>query len=138
MPLPITSCSPFIDPTGEYLILKITTWCMINIHLISAVLIVTIHVLLIQKIKQSTEIMKSAVNTESNTSLKVQLISITLSNILCWFCTDSVYIAAMFLKKYPINLITWTPVLFFPLHSLINPVVFIAISIKQYVNLKKW
>ena len=134
-------CLPFTDPTRESIIVKIITWCVDFIQIITAVLIVFIHILLGKKIKQSQssqEMRKSVVDpVEGNYLLILQLILITVSNILCWLSTNSVYIAAMFLDTYPTNLITWTIVTCLPLNSIIMPLVFITLSVKKLLQKRR-
>ena len=91
-------------------------------------------------IKQSQvlqEIRKSVVDPESNFSLILQLILITVSNILCWFSTNSVYVTAMFLNSYPTNLIIFTVITCLPLNSIIIPSVSVSFSVKKMWKKKK-
>ena len=131
---------PFIDPTKKNVIVKIITWCVVFIQLISTFLIVSVHNLLAKKIKyseSSQEMRKSVVNSEGNYLLILQLILITVSNILCCFSASSVYIAAMFLDTYPTNLVTWTIITCLPLNAIIMPLVFITLSVKKLLQNRK-
>ena len=47
---------------------------------------------------------------------------------------DIIYTAAMFLSTYPIDLIIWTTAVGLPLNSILNPSVFIIISIRKYIK----
>ena len=56
----------------------------------------------------------------------VQLFLITLSNILCWFPTNVIYVAAMLMPTYPANIVLWTIITVLPINSIVNPLVFIV------------
>ena len=133
-------CLPFLDYSRQITIIKIITYSVVFIQLMIAVLIVIIHFLLAKKIKQSQvsqETRKSVVDPESNFSLFLQLIVITISNILCWTSTNSVYLTAMFLNAYPTHSITFTVVTCLPLNSIIIPSESITFSVKKLWKKKK-
>ena len=92
------------------------------------------HIILVNEILQSQKSIRKS-KSEDNTLLIIQLIVITLSNILCWFPVNAVYVSAMFLPTYPtypVDLVIWSTVLGLPINSLINPIVFIIISVRKY------
>ena len=60
-----------------------------------------------------------------------QFISSSTSNILCWFPANGIYLSAMFLSVYPINLVIWTTVIIIPINSVINPGVFLLTNVKE-------
>ena len=60
-----------------------------------------------------------------------QLILISTSNILCWFPTNAIYLSAMYLPIYPINLVIWTTEIIMPINSVINPCVFLLTNMKE-------
>ena len=68
---------------------------------------------------------------DSNLALIIQLILITTSNILCWFPASCVYISAMFLSTYPIDIVIWTTVIVLPINSIVNPSIFILTNVKK-------
>ena len=70
----------------------------------------------------------------SNISLIIQLLIITLSNIICWFPANAIFVSAMFLSRYPTELVMLTTVIGIPVNSIINPSVYLIISLKKYVK----
>ena len=60
-----------------------------------------------------------------------QFIVTSTSNIICWFPTNAIYLSAMFLSAYPINLVIWTTVIVMPINSVINPCVFLLSNMKD-------
>ena len=63
-----------------------------------------------------------------------QLIITSTSNIICWFPANVIYLSAMFLSSYSIDLVIWTTVIITPINSIINPSVFIITIIKKFVS----
>ena len=73
----------------------------------------------------------------SDSILIIQLVVITVSNIICWFPSNSIYITAMFSSTYPISLLIWTTVIGLPINSLINPLTFIGVLLRQQIKHRK-
>ena len=120
--IPTSLCLPYIDPTQEVLMIKLITWFVVITQLLTSVLILSMHILLVVKLKESEKCIKILkYSYYSKTVLIVQLISITVSNILCWFPANAIFVASMFLSKYPIDLIIWMTVIVLPMNSVINP-----------------
>ena len=132
--IPISLCLPFVDPSAKVLLIKIVTWLTVITQLVSSVAIFTIHILLVTKLKISDELFRKLKSRSSNTILKGQLAIITLSNILCWFPSNSIYIITMFSSTYPVNLIIWTNIIGLPINSLINPLTFLCVFFRQYIT----
>ena len=132
--IPISLCLPFIDPSAKILLIKIVTWFTVITQLISSVTIFTIHIVLVAKLKMSDELFRKSKSISSDSILISQLAIITLSNIICWFPSNSIYIIAMFSSTYPINLIIWTTVIGLPINSLINPLTFLCVFFRQYMQ----
>ena len=129
--LPTSLCSPFIDPSHSSISTNVITWVVIITHSISSVLIGLMHILLINEVtksKRSLKIQKSDVENK----MMYQLILTSTTNILCWIPANGIYLSAMFLSIYPINLVIWATVVVMPINSVINPFVFIMINLKGY------
>ena len=62
----------------------------------------------------------------------IQIFIVTVSNILCWIPSGIIYLVALFLKKYPVNLIIWSTIAVTPINSVINPVVFIVANFRSH------
>ena len=123
--LPLSLCLPFVDPTNSILLIKIIAWCVAIIQVIISVLILALHSLLVQYLRQYQMEMGQDKNKEhSDTNIIIQLALITVSNIICWLPTNIIYLTSLFLPRYPTDLVIWTTVLVTPLNSMINPTVF--------------
>ena len=130
--IPLNLCSPFVDPTNQVILIKITTWFTVICQLSAIILILIIYIVLIKELRKSQQRMKKATSRQkSNTTLIVQIIIITGSNILCWIPTGVIYLVSMFMKKYPVIMVIWTTIVVTPINSIINPIVFIFTSIRK-------
>ncbi len=136
-PLPTSLCSPFVDPIGSLIAINVLlgltiVWqfmCTVFISWNFYELIVSIHLS-----KQSTEHITS--RKASNVILVVQVILISLSNILCWIPSASVFVASSVMETYPIEMILWTTILVVPINSVLNPVTFCFLSIRKLMKEK--
>ena len=132
----ISICLPFLDPTDSQLIVKLIVWFTVVTQMASSVGILIMHSLLLFELKQSkNKIQKS--KTDKNLPLVIQLIMITVSNILCWFPTGCIYISAMFSATYPTDLVIWATVFGLPINSLLNPFIFIATTVRKMIKFEK-
>ena len=100
----ISFCSPFIDQTGSFVVIKVVIWFVAISQTATSLVIIVMHILLVKKLKESQENITKLKNADSNTTLIIQLVIISTSNIICWFPANGVYIAAMFLSAYPTDL----------------------------------
>ena len=133
--IPTSLCLPFIDPTGKVLMIKIITWFTVITQLFTSLSILAMNILFLLKVQKSRQLLSKNQTHNADTSLIVQLIIIITSNILCWFSTNTVYIVAMFVPTYPVNLIIWMTVLGLPINSIINPLIFSIVHCRKRLQL---
>ncbi len=132
--LPLSLCTPFVDPTKS-LVTAFLTWLVVVTQLVTSVTILVLHILLVTSLKESqkrTAEMKRG--HESNTALIIQLILLTVSNMLCWFPTNIIYVLTMFLKRYPTELAVWTVVGVTPINSIVNPSLFLILQARNCIR----
>ena len=130
-------CLPFVDSTESQLSIKILTWFTVLTQLTTSVGIMTMHFLLVFQIRRSqNRIQKSKIAYDFNVILIIQLVTITTSNILCWGPAGIIFISAMFLPTYPLDLVIWTTVIVLPINSIINPCIFVSTTIRKKINFK--
>ncbi len=133
--LPFSLCLPFLDPTDRILLIKVTTWFAVISQLHSSLAILWMHTVLIYKILSMRKLSGSTVaDSDSSVLLVAQLVTITVSNILCWFPANGIYLAAMFLDRYPMDLAIWTTLAALPINSLINPSVLLITGIRHHLK----
>ena len=101
-------------------------------HLFSIIFILSSYVILIRELKRAQKNLKDVRSRkQSNIPLILQIIIVTASNILCWIPSDVVYIMAIFLDKYPINMVVWTTIAVTTINSVLNPIVFITTTLRK-------
>ena len=133
--LPTSLCLPFIDPSGLSFFSKFISYINVISQSIISGIISSMHIFLIIHVNKnagSIEVSKSLKN--SNKAVISQLILTSASNILCWFPVNVVYISAMFLSVYPIDLVIWTTVTIMPINSVINPCILSSVKLKQILR----
>ncbi len=125
-------CFPLADPSGSLIMVKVLTWFTVALHAISAGTILRTYTKMIQSLtKTKAEVKTSASKQQSHVSLLVQVATVTCCNILCWTCCGAVYLSAMFVSEYPVDMITWTVITVTPINAFVNPVVFAAVLIRR-------
>ncbi len=137
--IPSTLCSPFFDPSDSFVIYQIITWFTAAIQFLASITIATEHYLLVRHLKKrEVNMHKSVSRKNSNTSLTLQLILITVSNILCWVPSSIIFLTSIFLDSYPSRMVVWTTVTATPLNSVVNPAILtITMLRKVYKENKK-
>ena len=136
--LPISLCFPFVDPTNSSFTINILVWSVVSSQCVTSVVITLSHILLIRRLRKHQKKLKRAVIGDvSNISLAMQLIIITLCNVLCWFSVNIIYIITMTMSTYPIDIVIWMEIFVVPINSIINPIVFISTYLRKLVNTRR-
>ena len=130
MQLPTSLCLPFVDPCSSSTVTKVVSWVVIVSQSICAVSNTVMHISLVNEVNKSKIIIRKQ-KSDSTTKMMSQLILTSISNILCWFPTNTIYLCAMYLSTYPINLVIWATVVVMPINSVINPCVFLFTNVKD-------
>ena len=130
--IPMPLCSPFIDPTNSVFLIKIITWIVVTLQSVAMFAIVWSYLILVNELKKSEDKVKvSYTKTKSKKLLFLQIFLITSSNIICWIPSGIIYIFSMFLEEYPIAMMYWVTIVVTPVNSILNPIVFVFITLKQ-------
>ena len=125
-------CLPFVDPTMSSLMVKVIAWSTGGTQIVTSVLLSLIHILIIKNVKDSQKnIGQYKSKQNSTTSLAIQLFILTITNILGWLTSSAVYISTMFQSTYSNDLIMFTAGLALPFGTIMNPVIFITVSLRQ-------
>ena len=130
--LPFSLCLPFFDPTGNIKLIRILTWLIAFIQWTSSALITVMHVQLCTHLSQAKKNDLKSLK-KNDTSIKttfVQLSAIAISNILCCFPTNAIFIAVMYLRAHTTDLILWAAVLGLPINAFLSPFIFITVYMK--------
>ncbi len=131
--LPFNLCLPFVDPTRSVVLIMLTTWFSVISQILSSLLILMLHTTLVyQKYKKEKIIQKHQTDNSTSMAMVIQLVVITASNILCWLPANGIFIAAMFLSTYPVDIIIFTTVAGLPVNAFFNPCVFTFMSVRKF------
>ena len=126
-------CLPFVDPTDSNLMAKIIAWSTCVTQIITTVLLGLIHILVIKNVKQSQKnIGQHKSNQQATTALLIQLFILTVINMLGWITSSAVYISTIFQSTYSNDLIMFATGISLPFCSIMNPVIFIIVSLRLY------
>ena len=130
--IPTGMCILFTDPSNAALVFKSLTILITIIQFTSISLIILAYYNMVRHIKESQENIgpKKLVSVGS----RIQIILLTLSNVLCWLPSSTVYLAALLLERYNIEMTMWTKVTVMSLNSVINPIIVLIFMKLQYIK----
>ena len=136
--VPTSLCSPFIDPANSVidikaLIILVAVWQSFASFFIAATYTMLLRTLL--KSISKIEIKKS--KGQSLMFVLLQLITVTLSNLLSWIPSNIVYLSSLFMSLFSIDLLIWTAIAVTRMNSIINPLVFICTVVRKR-NIKRF
>ena len=127
--VPLSICSPFVDPTNSVMLTKFITLLTVITQFIAVIFILAAHITMLKNIRKSREcVHKDMIYEPFDRKLLSQVIIVSGTNILCLIPSGTTYLLSMFLDKYPIDMIIWTTVAVTPINSIINLIVFIVTS----------
>ena len=127
--LPTNLCLPFIDPTNSIIFIKILTMFIALFQILASIFICITYTLLFKNLNLS-DLNISKSNNRSHKGLMVQLLVVTVSNLICWIPSNIIYLSSLFISRYSIDSIIWTTIAVAPINSIINPVVFNYTALK--------
>ena len=130
--VPTSLCSPVIDPSNSVIEMKALIILVAIFQSLASIFIVTTYTLLLRSLFRSVsqiEIKKS--KSQSVIFLLLQLVTVTLSNLLSWIPSNIVYLSSLFISLFSIDLLIWTTIAVTPINSVINPLVFICTVVRK-------
>ncbi len=120
---PNSLCLITVDPTKFVLLCRIVANCILCFHTTASILVIVMSFVLVKKFRESQEaISKSKSKSVSAASLSRTLCMTIVSTTLCWFPSDAVFLTALFLPMYPINMILWTIVTVGQFTNIVTPI----------------
>ena len=133
--IPYVLCHPFIDPSGSVLLVKITTWIVVTLQTVLCVVNVILSLKLLKETKISQKaVQKSVKKSNRAIFMTIQIMILMASNVLTWIPSGVIYLALLNLNKYPIEIVAWTIILITTINPVINPLVFIATTVKKLLT----
>ena len=106
---------------------------LIAIQIFACAWNVVLYTNLWKALKRQAKEFNTVITTRQKLSIPLAQIFIFVSaNVLCWFWGNIVYLAGIFMKNYPIEMIMWATITISPINSIIHPVVFVSMVSKRY------
>ena len=115
-------CLPFVDPTKNNRLIKVTISLATSVQIFTISATISMHILMLTSIKKSENITRSNISTHYTTIILRQIIILSLLKIICWISSNTIYLTAMFMDKYPPLMIYWTTVLIVPINAITIPI----------------
>ena len=120
---PNNLCFPFADPSNKSLIIWILTVVNFVVQLFTIVGTLTMYVNMTQEMKKSQNYLRSTRTVSSYSHIIKHITLLTLSQFLCWIPASVIFVTALILDRYPVELIYWTTTLIFPIDAIIIPLI---------------
>ena len=125
-------CSPFLDPTNIVVHTKRIIIIVSVFHVFVSISIVIVNIVPVKSIRHSAKKIQSfAANNKTSSAVHVQLITISISNIVFCLPADIGYVTALFLSKYSMRSLELITVLLAPSHSLLLPTIFTVVLFRK-------
>ncbi len=131
--LPFNLCLPFVDPSKTQILPNIVVALVTSLELASSIFIAVFYCLLVTAKKKSQNI-SSGTSKNADKGMIFQLITVTLSNVLCWFPSGIMFVTCVFLDRYPIDMIAWITIFVLPINSIVNPVIFATTTLRKMLT----
>ncbi len=131
--IPTEFCTPFFIYTN----LKfpfIFIWFNFTLYVLSTGLMFGFHITTVTQTGKSKKNINSS--RKENTGLAVQLVLLSVSLACCWIPVNIIYVTALVLKSYPVELIPWTMACVAPVNAIATPLILVGFIIKRHINVK--
>ena len=129
--VPLAICTPFVDPTNSISLIKIITYLIVITQFAATLFIIVAYSILFSNLKARQKLKLNENNKKENLFILAQIITVTLSNIICWVPSGIIYLHSTFVEKYSIDIVIWTTIFITPINSLINPAIFTIVTVKN-------
>lgn len=93
---------------------------------LSACLIVPLLYWIIMKTLREGEKERQKLGQKTNKKVSaVQSILVSISNVLCWFPANTIFLLSLVLGSYPLQLLVWTVIIGLSVNPILNPLIFL-------------
>ena len=125
-------CIPLIDPSKQNLQEKIVLWFLFPFQILSLVSIYAMYIFLFIEVSNSKQkVQKQSSKGMSIKSIMLQVVVTVIANTLTWIPSGVIYIVAMIMTEYPMEMIIWTLIAVAPINSVVNPIIYIKTARKK-------
>lgn len=135
--LPLALCSPLFDPAHKLVTIRVIHWFVLLTQSTAIVLIVSFYAKLIVSLHNSQRGLQDAMlKKRSYKHTAVQVVYVSVYNVLPWVTSNAVHMASMFVSQYPLVMVYWVTVVVIPLSSVLSPAVFITTTTRKLCGAK--
>ena len=89
------------------------------------------YVFLYLELKKSQQGMEKCVKKVSTQTILIQIVVTLTSNTLTWIPSGVIYISAMIMSQYPMEMMIWVLIAVAPINAIVNPIMFIRTALKK-------
>ncbi len=132
--LTLPLCS-LVGVTEGFLVVKTFTLFVSVLLIVCSITILIFNICLLCNLKKESAVKKKS---KLKTKTLVQIIVVTTSNLLCWIPSSIIYILSFALIDYSTNLLVWTITAVVPINSIVNPIVFNIMNLKEICKSRNW
>lgn len=130
--LPVSLCLPFVNPENYVILSQTVTWLVAVCQVFTSSSSALVHCVIVKQFWISQQTIKKS-KKNSGLFLVMQLFTITLSNVLCCFPTNVVYLAAMF-HKFSSEIFLVTNAGIVPINPLVIPSIFVLVAVRRLLK----
>ena len=116
-------CSPFVDPSDKFTIIRVVTFVISVINTLTMLSTVGISIKMVKSLQRSQNNMITTNISKIIQPVIKQMTLFTLSQILCWVPSSTIFLTALFTERYPLAMIHWTTVLIMPINTIAIPTI---------------
>ena len=119
-----TICSPYVDPSDSVFAVKLITWFVGCVQLTVLIFICTTHIFLIMylNLQQKSKTIEITNVVNFNRSIIHQLLVVSFSKLISWITPTIVFVSALYLSRYPQDLLLWTTLFAPSVSCILNPI----------------
>ncbi len=135
--IPLGVCSPFVDPTHNVILIKLSVSFAVAVQMSAAIVNFNVYIQLVVAILQSRSKIQEAVSTHrSNIPLLVQVIVLTVFEIAHCIPSCVIYIFCLS-NEFSIQMVVWATILISTIYSCTTASVFLTTAVRKNLKEKK-
>jgi len=102
------------------------------------IIVTVMNVILVKEFMINKKKMNMSKLGKSSDSIMLvgQLLLVTITNMICWFPANIIYITAMFVDRFSVRILLWTVVGIMPINSVVNPAIFLFFCLRKHLKRK--
>ena len=137
--IPSNLCSPFLNRGMNSIVTHVFAWVTTIEHIGILVSILVAYGKLFSELKLSQSAVEgSASRQKSNALLTVQIVIVISGILVCWVPTCGMYLLFTYTKTYPVEIMFWVTTTVNSLNCLLNPIVFLSVTLRKLCCMKSW